>query len=249
MKPNVGFLVIVCDPIENPALILDKDIFPLLPGAKRGQWRRDRGIESSDVAFVRNKPKVMEKYKHRCARCGAGGKHLHVHHLDDDHRNNSIHNLEVRCELCHAVSHIGFLGTKGSMAYLPEISQVDVINLFRTIAVAISMGGPVAAAARKISDHFFERFTNPVKAEMGTSNPGDFGNALIALSDGDYKTRGEPLRDVRVIFNPDMLTTFAANAMSGGYDRATPETWGRIFQDYTGLEPVKDSLSAAVRQP
>lgn len=40
-----------------------------------------------------------------CERCGAKGKSLDVHHLDDNPRNNSPENLFTLCRRCHMKAH------------------------------------------------------------------------------------------------------------------------------------------------
>jgi 5-methylcytosine-specific restriction endonuclease McrA len=45
--------------------------------------------------------------RHECEVCGVAvsGRRLHVHHLDRDHENNNLSNLQVLCPDCHNSVH------------------------------------------------------------------------------------------------------------------------------------------------
>ena len=45
--------------------------------------------------------RALIAYGNRCARCGAVGVPLEVHHRDHDHTNNAPCNLEPLCKSCH----------------------------------------------------------------------------------------------------------------------------------------------------
>ena len=67
---------------------------PLAPS-----WRGGRKAIGGDIwrrIALTNKPPV-------CEVCGkqAEGRKLHVHHIDKDHNNNDLSNLQVVCSWCH----------------------------------------------------------------------------------------------------------------------------------------------------
>lgn len=64
-------------------------------GEKHGSWRGG----TSDPRRYRG---VIEKKE--CARCKVAEK-LAIHHLNDDHYDNRIENLQVLCVSCHASVH------------------------------------------------------------------------------------------------------------------------------------------------
>ena len=45
---------------------------------------------------------VLAAFGHCCARCGATGVPVEVHHRDHNHLNNSFENLVPLCRPCHA---------------------------------------------------------------------------------------------------------------------------------------------------
>jgi hypothetical protein len=207
---------------------------PLIPGAKRGRWRSG-GIESADRDFVLIRPKALQRDSNRCQQCGMEMDGMHVHHKNDDHSVNELKNLETREDLCHAVSHVGNLGKSGAMVHL-DISQRDLSHLYRTIAIAVNMGGEWAKKAMKIHEALMLGRA-PVQTLFGTSNPGDFGNALTALTDEDYSKRRVPLEGVRVIFKPTSLTSLGTRAA-----KKTPgiDMWERIADEQLTVKNEKN---------
>ncbi len=204
-------------------------------GVKRSKWRTSPGMESGDREFVIVRPKVLSRDKNACQKCGVEMEGLHVHHRNDNHSDNRPGNLETQCELDHAPHHIGMLGKKGKVVYIPGVSQVDISHLYRLISIAIMEGGELASDARAVHE-FLLGFSIPVEEVFGTSNPGDFGNALLALSDTDYHGRHVSMEGLRVIFNPDSLSGFATKAFkAGGFDKNnSPQLWDKIHSNYVG---------------
>jgi len=47
---------------------------------------------------------VLLAHDNRCARCGADGVPLEVHHANHDYTDNSPQNLTVLCRRCHALA-------------------------------------------------------------------------------------------------------------------------------------------------
>lgn len=69
-------------------------------GALNPNWRD--GGETPN--FTRMKKKVLEGKIKKCNRCPSG-KHLVIHHKDEDHGNDTMSNLEVLCKSCHSKHH------------------------------------------------------------------------------------------------------------------------------------------------
>lgn len=117
---------------------------PLVIGFRRSLSRlKDPEGDRKDAEFERLRTVVLERAGYRCAGCGfqsssTQGGYLELHHLDDDHDNNSGKNHAALCPFCHQVFHCGLMGGRecGRIAYLPEISQA-ALNL--TINAAASM--------------------------------------------------------------------------------------------------------------
>lgn len=80
------------------------------------------------------------KGKH-CYYCNVGfghDTHFELVHHNDDHSDLSESNLKVGCELCHSVKHIDLVSRKmsdpGDIIFLPEMSQVELNQLFWAVA-------------------------------------------------------------------------------------------------------------------
>lgn len=208
----------------------------LIIGAKRGKWRSNTGIESADLVFQQIRPKVLTRDEETCVYCGISLPRMHVHHVNDDHEDNRMDNLVTVDDLCHAVHHVGLLGDEGVIVYMPGLSQVDLVQLCRTIAVAISFGGEIGDKAKRLYDFLATRFSEPIREVFGSSSPADFGNALLALSDEHYAARDVPLRDVRVLFKPEALSEYAARARRAAYENLPPSSWQRVYEDFLSQE-------------
>lgn len=210
---------------------LRKETAKLIIGAKRGRWRTKQGIESADREFREIRPKVLRRDDNTCVFCGFSMERMHVHHKNDNHEDNRLDNLVTVDDLCHAVNHVGLLGQQGVIVFMPGISQIDLVHLCRAIAVAVSFGGEMADRAQKLYQKLAS-YSKPIKDVFGSSSPSDFGNALIAISDEAYASRDIPLRDVRVIFDPNALMEYAARARKSAFESLPPDTWERIYEDF-----------------
>lgn len=76
----------------------------------------------------------------RCFYCSVGFGHINdfevVHH-NDDHLDLAEANLKAGCELCHSIKHLDLIKAKssdtGSVIYLPEMTQIELNQLFWAI--------------------------------------------------------------------------------------------------------------------
>lgn len=106
-------------------------------GVKRKLWRQDDEhgfFKDGKYKEVRNSILIRDDYT--CQFCGFKfDEYQEVHHLDDDHGNNSPDNLKTACNLCHAVHHLGMTAIRnaGFIAYIPEMKQTDVNAICRII--------------------------------------------------------------------------------------------------------------------
>lgn len=110
----------------------------------------DSSSEEADNEFAAVRRKARERDDFTCQFCGfrhpkpdrIGGRDSHyymqIHHLDDDHHNNTPQNLVCACMHCHAVQHIGLWGSANEavIVYLPEMSQMLLNHFCRVVLVA-----------------------------------------------------------------------------------------------------------------
>jgi intracellular multiplication protein IcmJ len=84
--------------------------------------------DEADKKFAAIRGSILDQAKGRCEFCGHhSAKYQEVHHLDDDHNNNSPTNLVCACPLCHQDFHIGLAGMRegGEIYYVPELTQEE----------------------------------------------------------------------------------------------------------------------------
>lgn len=55
--------------------------------------------------FRKKKPVILFIYNYSCHICGLVSLNLHVHHIDNNHKNNFVFNLIPLCEHCHRLVH------------------------------------------------------------------------------------------------------------------------------------------------
>ena len=81
--------------------------------------------------------------------------YFEVHHLDDDHTNNSPENLITACPFCHQVFHAGNAGHSGKASkviWLPWLSQAKLNLLCHTLFVAMIRGEVAEAASDDMNE-------------------------------------------------------------------------------------------------
>lgn len=175
---------------------------------KRRLWRgNDDAFESSDAAYAEIRPQVLRRDNFTCSYCGYRAQATEVHHVDDDHSNNAMPNLAVACPLCHAVNHIGQIAKRrgGVLVYLPEISQINLNHLLRTIFIQGDTDAGKQPAKRLLA--YLLRRKAVCEQYLGTSSPLDLAEALLRLHPDDYVKRQRVLSPIRIVFNPSAFLT------------------------------------------
>jgi len=128
----------------------------LVIGIKRKLHRRqDNQAQKADAIFRAQRESALRRSNYRCVFCGAKSETNEVHHLDDNHHNNSPENLVAICKLCHPYHHIGQASSDGQEKGLNEghigaknialirvpdnqaIPARDLNHLQRAIAIAL----------------------------------------------------------------------------------------------------------------
>lgn len=110
---------------------------------KRSVFRSDDpDKDMANDEFKRKRPEILARDGNSCVFCGfKADKFQEVHHLDDNHANNSDDNLVTACALCHANHHLGYSGIKGrgALIYLnPDwgYTQASINNIVRLLWIA-----------------------------------------------------------------------------------------------------------------
>lgn len=190
---------------------------------KRKLWRRDDDHASiNDAAFTDLRSGVLRRDNYSCRFCTfQASKYQEVHHLDDDHSNNTLDNLITACTLCHQVHHLGMCGLRngGFMAAIPELTQTEVNTICRAIYVAdLTETQPIRDKLRSIMAIFEHRGSDTLKGIYGTdiSEPLTWAQILSDMPDELYEKRADILGPLRLVptkeaFHAGQLEYYAAN--------------------------------------
>lgn len=139
-------------------------------GVKRRLWRMDdEHAPESDQLFMAKKQHVLQRDNYACCYCDFMCiSYLEVHHRDNDHSNNDDNNLETACNLCHQVFHIGFAALRGTcyLAYIPELTQTEVIHLVRQAIMLPIVNGEGYADQAKSLLAIFESRSDYIRQQM-----------------------------------------------------------------------------------
>lgn len=208
-------------------------VLDLVLSIKRGVWRRDdTQSESADRDFAAVRPKVVARDGSRCTACGLQAEMQDVHHLDDDHANNSPDNLATADPLCHGVHHIGQVGLagEGRLIYLPELSQVDVNHLQRTCFIALEIGeqGEKEMAAA-ILKRLLARAKVVENSPWQTSAPADFAGALKKVGEEEYAKRGQSMEGLRLVYHPRRFLRYMPSWLKSLGSMPT-KSWRGIYE-------------------
>ena len=205
----------------------------LLMGVKRGANNRASAIEPASKEFIESKPRVISRDRKTCVSCNLTLEEheLQVHHVDDNHDNNMMHNLVTRCPLCHAVNHLNLIPR--DMAYIiffPVVDQHLINHLCLSLAIAKTYGGAAKEEADALHKLILERYTEPVLRVFGSYEPSLFGDVMLGMSDEEYNRREGSLSELRVFFNPDRLSKTAELLKSRHYEANPFELWKAVFE-------------------
>ncbi len=227
---------------------------PIVLSVKRGRFRCDDSrSDPSDKAFGAVRPEILKRDNHTCKFCDFQAKKFQeVHHIDDNHHNNSPENLVTTCALCHSCFHIGFAGqnSAGTIIYMDPaagLTQGSLNSIVRSLWIAES--GRDQALRIAAVNMLARLYRQNVAADrmLGSSNPVILGDFLLQMSEADYLRRARSLQGF--YFLP-LKTGYAEQLhywTSTTYKSRPPESWLNITNQLTGrwAEAQFGSSSAA----
>lgn len=224
----------------------------------------DPGAEHGDEEFHKVRKRVLEKDNYTCQYCGfrcgvdngnGSGSWMEVHHIDDNHNNNSMSNLATICQFCHNCQHIGFAGLhdEASLIWLPEIEQWELHHIVRTCMVAkgfkqsndaqSNQRNKIMQRTSDVVNTIFEQSEaimamlsdrrQQAQDILGTDNPKVLGDALGMLPTELYDKRADLLGGIR-------LFPKGVRKKDGGnlYETAIVPTWMSATGPYHAVPPA-----------
>jgi intracellular multiplication protein IcmJ len=250
----------------------------LVPRASRATWRSE-GLggparAAADPAFAEARRVANTRDGFACRYCGfaPGAEWIEVDHLDDDHDNNDLSNLASACRACHLLHHLGHAGAAGEavLIWLPELTQPALNHIARALHAAMRAGGldpanpaarpgpnaPVfAVAAARVWIEISSRRSDAAR-RLGSSDPTDLGEALIALDANERARIPQMLAGLRLLpkaawaggpAGEDIYFRMLDSWLSpgGSFSTPGPDDWDLYFaRRWREFEAVKAASNA-----
>lgn len=186
---------------------------------------------------------VWERDKHKCYYCGFESKrHQEIHHLNDDHSDNSIDNLVTICPLCHQSFHLDTASTTngGKVIWLPEFSQQELNYLSRAIFIAMEESESreknnlevigYIKIAKMLENSLAERaLIVDQQIQNGASDPAVFANALINMTDAQYEKRFGFLKPFKLLSFHSRFPIQIKQWKNNVFKDIPAETWEKLI--------------------
>ena len=218
----------------------------LILSATRASWQipAHHGTEQDAAASMKEaRPKVLARDDYTCKFCGfKAQKWQEVHHIDDDHTNMSLSNLETACAFCHQCFHLGLAGSTagGMLIWLPEMTQVELNHLSRALFVAMRDDKSKVYAAA--SGLYMSLESRGVFMEQhfaaGASDPGILGQAFLKMKPDIYEKREGFLKNIRLLPQRSRFEAQVKYWSEIVFRDLPPETWERLIQDAPAFSGV-----------
>lgn len=158
--------------------------------ASPGAWRLF-AARKADPAFLKFSEQVFERDHYICQFCGfQAQQYQEVINLDQNYRNNKLHNLVTACCFCTQCFFLEAVGKSdyggGTLIYLPEFSQAELNSLCHVLFCAIANAANFRADAQTLY-HSLKLRAQIVEEKVGEgmSNPALLGQILIENKDSD----------------------------------------------------------------
>lgn len=187
--------------------------------------------------------KVWKRDNYACYYCDFKSQdHQEIHHLNDDHEDNSESNLVTICPLCHQCFHLDTASNTngGKIIWLPEFSQQELNYLSRAIFIAIEEAEKAEEEDREVTG--FTKIARMIENTLsersliveqhfqsGSSDPAIFANALINMTTAQYEKRTGFLQPFKIL---NLRTRFPVQTKywKNHVFKATPiESWEKLI--------------------
>lgn len=182
---------------------------------------------------------VWQRDSFRCYFCNFESKrHQEIHHLNDDHEDNSLDNLVTICPLCHQNFHLDTASTTngGKIIWLPEMTQQELNYLSRAIYIASDEAEdkstllPFLKISPTLENSLLERsLIVEQHFQNGASDPVSFANALINLSEEQYSKRNNFLKSFKLLNLRSRFPIQTRYWKNNTFKDLPVETWSKLI--------------------
>jgi intracellular multiplication protein IcmJ len=207
----------------------------IILSVKRSKFRSDDPTtDEANAEFLNVRKSILERDQYTCQYCDfRDEKYQEIHHIDDNHENNSPENLITACPLCHACHHIGLTGVKGrgDVIYLDpsiKIEQSDLNQLVRALWIAESGDSKdmQRIATEKLSKLY--KATVTAKRKIGTADATILGDFLLSLDEEKYADRENFLSGVYILPRLEQYKQQIEFWRTSSFKAIPPSVWSKI---------------------
>jgi len=196
-----------------------------------------KGKTQRQIANLREAVIVRDKKKCRC--CGVSSKKLAVYPLNGNPNTYTEKNLITVCPICKdALSGGAVHGvSKGTMIFLPSLTQAELNWLFFAISKAVKTKGVTASHGLKVYDDLLG-LSKVVESTWGnnSSDPNTIKQTLKRLSPKDYANRNKIFYGMRYLPNTDVYDDEIDDIISNDFRDIGLDKIKEIFNQYTDMQ-------------
>lgn len=220
----------------------------LMLSASKLSWKMSftHGTEY-DIKYVKKYKKIWDSVWKRddytCKYCNFKSlKYQEINHINSDHDDNRIENLETICPLCHQSFHLDILSNTngGKIIWLPELSQQELNYICRGLFIAIDEAEIAEEEDREVSGYIkIARMIETSLTERalvveqrihaGASDPLMFATALINMDSTKYNNRKNFLNPFKIMHLKNRYSKQTKYWKSKTYNNIPPNTWADLI--------------------
>jgi hypothetical protein len=146
--------------------------------------------------------KLFAEQDGQCASCGLSSDgQFGLCYISGDSNDNRLENTVAVCKACEALNNGGRLnkiGYAGSLIYLPNLSQADVIRMAWSIEYSLvsGIGNEIVSTAAKMRSEL-KQLEKVALKYLGIEEVDDLSTAMLEMIDGEYRNRENMLGPIR----------------------------------------------------
>ncbi|MFI8742044.1 hypothetical protein ACQKD8_18455 [Pseudomonas sp. NPDC077405] len=165
-----------------------------------------------------------------CQYCGFKYGGNGVHHINNNHTDETEGNLATICCVCHASLHLGQIPEgSGYVCYLPGLSRKTVSLLQKAVGVALRSGDETMRAQAKKILNWLASHKLYVEEACGTSEPKAFALALTKTGEQGELKQDHVFEGLHLAIDPAELEAEADQWGVGPYGKTKAHNWALVY--------------------
>lgn len=173
---------------------------------------------------------VLKRDREVCQYCGFRHAGNGIHHINNNHTDDSENNLATSCSVCHAYFHLGQMPEgAGYVVYLPGLSRKSVSLLQKAVSVALTSGDATMRAQAKKVLNWLASHKAYVEEACGTSEPQAFALALTKTGEHGELKQDHVFEGLHIAMDPTEVESDAVDWSAGPYSKTQPSNWAFVY--------------------